>query len=56
MPADALDPSDAPPPVVAALPTEKQRAVRAMMLGAALGAILAVLGRRRGAGASRYSR
>ena len=52
MPADALDPSDAPAPV-AVLPTERQRAVRAGLLGAALGAILALLGRRRGA---RYSR
>jgi hypothetical protein len=52
MPADALDPSAAPEPV-AELPTERQRATRAVLLGATLGALLAWLGRRRGA---RYSR
>jgi hypothetical protein len=60
MPADALDPSDAPasaPVAPVPLPTERQRALRATVLGAGLGAILAVLGRRRrGTAAQRYSR
>jgi len=55
MPADALEPSDVPGPVPP-LPTERQRGVRAAMLGAALGVILALLGRSRRAGGSRYSR
>ena len=55
MPADALDPSDASARETVH-PTEPQRALRATLLGAALGAVLAVMARRRNAERGRYSR
>jgi hypothetical protein len=55
MPADALDPSD-PPAREIVYPTERQRALRATLLGAALGAVLAMMAGRRAAARARYSR